>query len=143
MVLRIIATFMASLTFAVLFSAPRKELIYCGFSGAAGWLFFEILSTYYLNGLFPTFIAAMAATAVSRLFSFKRKQPITIYLIAGIIPFVPGAGIYYTMYHILMNDTASAVNYGVETVKTAGIISLGIVIIMSLPYQLFKLERKK
>ena len=32
---------------------------------------------------------------------------------------MPGAGIYYTGYHIFMNDNAAALSTGMETIKIA------------------------
>lgn len=140
MILRIVLTFVASLTFSILFGVPKKELIICGLCGAVGWLVYELLRPGTPSDLIPVFAASVAATAASRFFSFRRKNPITLYLIAGIIPLVPGFGIYYTMYNILMGNPDLAGAYGINTVRTAGVISLGIVIVLALPYQIFKMD---
>ncbi|WP_250229591.1 threonine/serine exporter family protein [Anaeropeptidivorans aminofermentans] len=140
MVLRILLTFVASLTFSLLFGVPKKELICCGLCGAIGWLIYELLSPGASSNVMPIFSASIAATTASRFFSFKRKNPITLYLIAGIIPLVPGVAIYYTMYNILTGNSVLAASYGIDTVRTAGVISLGIVIVLALPYQIFKMD---
>lgn len=140
MILRIVLTFVASLTFSLLFGVPKKELIICGLCGAIGWLFYELLIPGASSNVIPVFAASITATAASRFFSFRRKNPITLYLIAGIIPLVPGVAIYYTMYNILTGNSDLASAYGINTIRTAGVISLGIVIVLALPYQIFKMD---
>ncbi len=60
---------------------------------------------------------------------------------SGIFPIVPGAGIYYTGYHIFMNDNAAALSTGMETIKIAIAIAIGIGIIVSLPRFFFTPRR--
>lgn len=42
-IIQFIVAGFATFSFAVLFSAPKKELLYCGFSGAFGWILYYIL----------------------------------------------------------------------------------------------------
>ncbi len=63
------------------------------------------------------FLRRSASPYLARVFSFARKAPLPVFLIAGIFPVVPGAGIYYTGYHIFMNNNVEAMSKGVETIK--------------------------
>ena len=83
-----------------------------------------------------------SASPIWRVYSFARKAPLPVFLIAGIFPVVPGAGIYYTGYHIFMNNNVEAMSKGVETIKIAIAIALGIGIVVSLPRFFFTLRRK-
>ena len=76
------------------------------------------------------------------MFSFARKAPVTVFLICGIFPLVPGAGIYYTGYHFFMGQDALALDKGLETIKIAIAIALGTGIVLSLPSFLFTARRK-
>ena len=138
MLYHVILAFLATLSFAFLFNSPKKELFLCGFTGAFGWLFFEIVHSTTQDATIAVFIHTIAVTALSRLLSFKRKNPITVYLISGILPIVPGSGIYYTVYNMIIGEGTLAYSYGLETLKTAGIISLGIMSILSLPIKMFR-----
>ena len=62
-----------------------------------------------------------------------RKTPVTVFLICGIFPLVPGAGIYYTAYYFIMGDNAMALSKGIETIKIAVAIALAIVFVFSMP----------
>ena len=76
----------------------------------------------------------------SRMMTVKMKCPITIFLISGIIPLVPGAGIYYTAYYLVTNQYMKAAEKGIESVKIAFAIVLGIIFIVSIPRELFRLK---
>ena len=126
MFIQFIVSMIATLSFAVLFCAPKPELIFCGLTGAIGWIVYLICLQFDTG----TVIANMVATAI-------RKNPVTIYLIAGIFPLVPGAGIYYTSYYFIMNQMKDFSRYGMETIKVAGAIVLGIIFGFSLPQTWF------
>ena len=138
--IRILSAFVASLTFGVIFNIPKSELTHCGFIGAIGWATFEILSPFFSTDVAPIFAGTLMVTILSRIFSRRRKTITTIYLTAGIIPFVPGAGIYTTMYHIIYDQPTQAVNAGVQTLNIAGVIAMGIIVILSLPNEIFSVK---
>ncbi|MDL2248884.1 threonine/serine exporter family protein [Tyzzerella sp. OttesenSCG-928-J15] len=143
MLLKLIAAFASTLTFAILFNSPKKELLLCGLTGAFAWLFYELVFEMTGSNTIPTLAGALAATLLSRFFAFRRKNPITVYLISGIIPLVPGSGIYYTVYNLIINESALAYTYGMDTIKMAGVISLGIMCVLSLPVKMFSWVAKK
>ena len=80
----------------------------------------------------------MAVVFLSRVLSVEKKCPITVFLVAGILPLVPGAGIYYTVYYLVTNQLAEAARRGMDSVKVAFAIVLGIVFILTLPGELFQ-----
>lgn len=59
------------------------------------------------------------------------------FLIAGIFPLVPGAGVYWTAYYIVTDQLRLAAETGYTAVKVAVAIVLGIVFIFELPQGLF------
>ena len=60
------------------------------------------------------------------------------FLIAGIIPLVPGAGVYYTAYYLMTGDLALAIEKGMGAVAVAFAIVLGIVFVLAIPRQFFQ-----
>ncbi len=136
-VIEFIVSMIATVAFAIVFSAPRKELFYCGISGALGWIFYSVISTLLGAPTLGNVVGSFVLTVFSRTLAAKRKNPVTIYLIAGIFPLVPGAGIYYTSYYLIMNDMAHFSQYGLETIKTAGAIVMGIILGMAFPQSWF------
>ena len=57
----------------------------------------------------------------------------TIFLLPGIFPLVPGAGIYYTAYYFLQGKQELFASKGVETFKVALALALGIALVCSVP----------
>lgn len=137
MIIQFIVSLFATLSFAVLFGAPKSELFFCGLTGAIGWLVYLLLLNFGSGITVPNLIATFALTVFSRMIAALRKNPVTVYLISGIFPLVPGAGIYYTSYYFIMNDTAQCSSYGTETIKIAGAIVLGIIFGFGLPQNWF------
>jgi len=140
----IILAFIGTIGFSILFNVPKKELLMCGIAGAAGWFVFRttlnIVPDAAVAGIF---LATITIACISRLLSFARKMPVTVYMIPGIIPLVPGAGIYYTMFHAIMGENTEALLRGMETLRNAGVIAVGILIILSMPPKIFSFIRKK
>ncbi len=140
--LQTVVAFAATVAFAVIFHTPRQELSYTGLTGAAGWLAY-IVAVYAGGGVVAaSFIATLVLTWLSRVFSFARKEPVTVFLICGIFPLVPGAGIYYTGYNFFMGQDSLALDKGLETIKIAVAIALGIGLVLSLPPGLFTFRRR-
>ena len=139
--------FVCHTLFAELFGAPKKELFFCGLTGAIGWVVYVIGLNSNMGTVLANLTATFALTVFSRILSAIRRNPVTVYLIAGIFPLVPGAGIYYTSYYFIMNDMTQFSNYGMETIKVAGAIVLGIVFGFGLPQSWFnalqRIERKR
>lgn len=133
--------FVSTIAFAIIFHTPRREYLFCGITGGLGWLVYLICMHLNSGVVAASFFATVALTWASRSFAFWRKTPVTVFLITGIFPLVPGAGIYYTGYHFFMSDNSQALVKGLETIKIAIAIALGIGIVLSLPAFLFTFHR--
>lgn len=143
MIIQFIVSLFATLSFAVLFSAPKSELIFCGLTGGIGWIVYLICLNFNDSITIANLIATLALTVISRIIASLRKNPVTVYLITGIFPLVPGAGIYYTSYYFIMNEMPDCTRYGMQTVKVAGAIVLGIIFGFALPQVWFNALGKK
>ena len=62
----------------------------------------------------------------------------TIFLVSGILPLVPGAGIYWTAYYLVTDQLAEAADRGFLAVKVAVAIVLGIVFVFEIPQWVFR-----
>ncbi len=135
--------FAATVAFAVIFHTPPREYVLTGITGGVGWLVYIVSMHFGCGVVAASFLSTVALAWLARIFSFAHKAPVTVYLICGIFPLVPGAGIYYTGYYFFMSDNAMALSKGLETIKIAIAIALGIGIVLSLPKFLFRLPRRK
>lgn len=147
MFLQFLVCVFASISFAVLFAAPKSELIYCGLSGACAWIVYLALIEVGCSAPVSDMAACFSLTVIARLLAAVRKNPATVYLISGIFPLVPGAGIYYTSYSLIMNNMADFTANGISTLKTACALVLGIIFGSAIPQSWFntlgKLRKKR
>ena len=84
-------SFVATVSFAILFQVPREQYVYSGLCGAAGWLCYLLVMQNYPSPAVASFAAVVVLTVMSRIFAVRRKTPVTIFWICGIFPLVPGA----------------------------------------------------
>jgi len=136
-------SFLATIAFAVLFQAPKRTLIISGVIGAIGWVVFVYLRQHLeYNSFHANFLATVALSLISELSARMFKQPATVFLIPGIIPLVPGLGMYQGMKQII----EKSYDNGVTTLLTAGTdsaaIALGIMVIASF-FRVIKMSANK
>lgn len=138
MIIQTIVAFFATVSFAIIFNVPPKEYIPCGITGAAGWLCYLVVYAVHPSAVMASFIATMVLTWMSMFLAVRRSKPVSVFLICGIFPLVPGAGIYYTAYYLIMGDNSLTLQKGVETMKIAAAIALGIMLSTLIPYGFFR-----
>lgn len=136
MILQLVAAMVGTIGFALLFGVPRKYYLLGGAIGAAGWGVYCAA----VNACGPTIATLLATILViflSRVASVWKRCPVTIFLISGIIPLVPGGGIYWTSYYLVMNQLGLALETGYQAIKCAVAIVIGIVFVFELPQGIF------
>lgn len=137
-----IFSLLSTIGFAVLFSIPKDSIFKSGIVGALGWVIFYITSISFESNIAGTFFAAMTVGVLGELLARYYKKPATVYTIPGIVPLVPGAGMYYTMLALVENDFFLAANKGTETFFVAAAISIGIIISTSLSRSIKRVKHK-
>ena len=121
------AAFIGTMGFAVLFGTPRRYYLTCGLTGMVGWAVYIMLNSQFsLAG--AAFFGALAVSLTSTLLAVWRKCPTTVFLICGIIPLVPGGGIFWTTYHLVANHLRLAATTGFTAIKVTIAIAGGIII---------------
>ena len=129
-----VAAFLGTVAFSVLFSVPKEHYPLCGTIGGLGWLICWICTNpFHMSAVTGSFIATVFIVTASRIGSTVRKCPVTLFLIAGIFPLVPGIGIYRTVYYTLMQESAQSLYYGRQTIGIALARVLGIVFVFEIP----------
>ena len=122
-----------TLSFAILFACPRRSLPTCALVGAMGWFVYELCVMLGLDTAAASLLAVIPLTILTRVFAILQKTPVTVFLLSGIFPLVPGAGIYYTAYYFIQGDNALALSNGISTFKVAVALAVGISLVLSIP----------
>ena len=98
LILVTVGCFLAVAGFAVLVETPQKYILQAGFAGAfGGWVYFYSMQRG-LDTVPACFLSALVISLVAHIFARIFKAPVTVFLIAGILPTVPGAGMYRAVY---------------------------------------------
>lgn len=142
MVFQVLAAFFGTVAFGIMFRVPAKHLAAAGLTASIVWLVY--LLTYGLADSVAASIlcAALAAAVIARSFAVIFHCPATIFLVAGIFPLVPGAGIYNTVYAAITADYISALALFLDAFKNAFAIAIAISIGFMIPNSTFaKLKR--
>lgn len=134
----LICAAVGTVAFSVLFFVPKRDYGFCGVCGGAGWAVYSLMTGQGVSATEATFFATLAVIFLSRLFAVMERCPATLFLIPGIFPLVPGAGVYWTSYYIVTNDLSLALATGFSAVKVAFAIVLGILFVFELPQGLFQ-----
>lgn len=131
LILQVVSAFVGVVTLAVLFQVPKKYLVLAGITGAGGWLVDLVMTEVLKNEVFASFVAALFVAVLSQLFARRSKAPVTVYLVTGILPLVPGIGMYRTVYYLLQSNSEQTAYYFSYTLQIAGMIALAIFIVDS------------
>ena len=142
LILHFIYSFFATVGFAVVFNTPKKSLIYGGLCGGTGWTVYTALQPL-ISPAPANLIAAISVAALGELFALINKNPVTAFVIPGIIPLVPGYGIYSTMLNLLQNNLEQGLSLGLNTIFNSGAIAIGVILVSSIAKILKRKNTKK
>ncbi|MGB4311654.1 MAG: threonine/serine exporter family protein [Natronincolaceae bacterium] len=123
--------YISTVGFAIIFNTPKSALIKSGLVGGLGWLIYVLTKSLFNSVIFSTFIASMSIALLGEYFAFIDKNPVTIYIIPGIIPLVPGFGLYNTMLSIVEKQFDKVAEHGSETLMISMAIAGALVIVLS------------
>ncbi|MDR3243001.1 MAG: threonine/serine exporter family protein [Clostridiales Family XIII bacterium] len=123
--------FFSTLGFCLLFHVPKKHIIAASLIGACGFSLYQyILATGY-SVIAASLPAACLVAVLGEIFSRAGKDATTLFIIPGIVPLVPGAGMYNTMVNLLAEDFSGAASTGLQTFIVAGGIAVSLVVVAS------------
>ncbi len=137
MMIQLVGAFIAVVAVAILIETPKRYLWCAGVVATAGWLMYLMGQQFGANDILATFLSAMMITVVSHIFARIFKAPVTVFLIPGIFPTVPGAGMYRIAYHLIAGENKLVAHYLTTTLELAGVIALGIFVVDAI-FRMFK-----
>ncbi len=139
LVVNVLCPFFGTVAYVVLFNVPRRYYLSCGITGIVAWLVY-LWASGFASPAAASFVAVIVAVFLSRMLAVRMKCPITIFLLAALLPLVPGAGIYYTAYYLVTNQLSMAAERGIGAVKVAFGIVVGIAFVVSIPREVFQVH---
>lgn len=126
-----IYAFLATIGFCILFHVPKKKIGWSSLVGAMGWVTYSYSVYDGQSKLLACFFGACIVGLLADILSRVCREAAIVYIIPGIIPLVPGAGMYYTTLYLINGDLSAAASKGTETLLMAGSISVGLLVVGS------------
>ena len=138
LLLQALAAFIGTAAFALLFGIDREHYVPAGVIGAIGWALYLILvRNCSATPVVATLAASTLVCIVSRMAAIPYRIPAQGFLLCGIFPLVPGAGVFWFTYYFTDSQFDLSMQSGVLAGKVAIAIVLGIILAMELPQRLF------
>lgn len=125
---QIIACTIGGLGYALMYNVKKDKII----SATIGVFFtittYIIANEFFNNVFLATTLGSAVITFYSEILARKLKSPATVFLLPGIIPLVPGGGLFYTMTGLLTRNIEQFKSYGTSTFETAAGIAIGVIL---------------
>lgn len=121
-------TFIATISYGIIFQVPVRTLIGCGLIGIMAWGIRGEVEFYGLTRSSAILIAAWSVAIMAQIFSRIQKVPATPFIICGIIPLVPGFRAYTAMNHFMSQEIIPGMEAVFETFLSAGAIGAGLIV---------------
>ena len=138
MMIKVMSALLATIFIAILFQVPKRNVVLTALGGGLGCLINELFLLAGLSDFFSIFLASLTLAMYSEIMARVRKTTVPTFLISGLFPLVPGAGMYYTMLAIVHHELDNALSTGINTLSTAALMALGILFVSTLSRLIFR-----
>ena len=122
---------LACVAFCFILNQRGLLLVVSSLGGGVGWAVC-LLCAFTGSDIVQYFAGAVAVALYAEAMARLLKAPATGFLVVGILPFVPGGGIYYTMEYCLSGNTQLFLSTGIHTFGVAGAVAVGLLLASSL-----------
>jgi len=130
--LQFIYSFFATFGFCLIFHVPFRHIVPASLIGAFGWAAYQYLLWLDVSAVLACFMGACVVGVLSEIFCRLFKEASLIFIIPGILPLVPGAGMYNTMLSLMTEDMLVTSKIATETLLMAGGIAMAILLVSSI-----------
>ncbi len=143
MIIQSLIAILATYWFGIIFNVRGKKLLYASLGGGLSWLIFVFALDFNIANPIAYFIASIFLTIYAEILARILQTPVTTLLVPGLIPLVPGGGIFYTMLYTVQNNTTKAILQGLDTLFAAGSLAFGVVFVSSITKIIKDIKRGK
>lgn len=143
MIEQVIVALVASLGFAIIFNIRGRKLIFATIGGGLSWFCYLYLTNSGISVILSLFISSIIFSIYSEICARYLKTPVTTIVVCALIPLVPGAGMYNTMYETILGNIKGAVELGLNTLASAGALALGVIFVSTITRQVTNIKKMK
>lgn len=129
----------ATVFFALYLEQPKNTLFLSALISGFGYVVFILMGK---EGMGAFFFSGLAVGVLCEITARLKKMTTTLYLVSGIIPLVPGLGLYRSMYFIAEKNYDMAGRTAVDALGGIGAIALAITL-SAVIFSNIRFNRKK
>jgi len=122
----LVGAFFGTLGFAWLVHAPRRAWVPSGMVAALVYLLYRVLTFLSVSDPMSIFCGALLGALAGHLCARKLKMISTVFLMASVVPVVPGLGLYRMMACFGQGQTSLGADYGIQAMITIAMTALGL-----------------
>jgi uncharacterized membrane protein YjjB (DUF3815 family) len=115
--------------FSVVTSAPRNTIFASSLASAFAYIIYRLINENAQKEIFAYFIAAIVISVLSEICARVFKKPSTVFIFPGILPLVPGVGLYNSMLFLVERNYEMFTAKAVNTLFIAGSIAIAVAIV--------------
>ena len=124
-------SFGASACCSLYLNTTLRLIPWGGFLGLVGWLIYKLFVFYVGSKVGGYLLGAFAVALLSEFLAVFLRNPATVFLLPGLLPLVPGGGIFSMMRAAVLEDFTVAAKTGYDTLAAAAAIALGVAVASS------------
>lgn len=117
---------LSAVAFGYLFQVSGANLATAGVIGTVSWGIAQLLARLPNTFLLVDVIGALVVGALSESAALWRREPVPIFVVPAIIPFVPGYLVYKSMVDFLKNHFNTGLKVGLTALLAAGALGIGL-----------------
>lgn len=126
--IQILAGFVGTVGFAVLFNMRGKRLVFAALGGLLSWGLFILFHHFVYSEAVCYFVVAWLMSAYAEIMARVLKSPTTAFITTALIPLIPGGSLYYTMSNAFLGDMNVFVQKALSTLQLAAALALGVIV---------------
>lgn len=142
MIIETLCSFIASIGFGIIFNIKGKNLFFAGIGGALAWFVYSLGLVNNFSTISSLLLSSICFSIYSEIFARVLKTPVTTLVICCLIPLVPGAGMYYTMYSAITGNVQESLELGLNTIASAGTLALGVIFVSTITRQIIHIKKR-
>lgn len=132
----------SSFFFGILFNMHGKRLWVGTLGGFLSWTAYILFEELTGSEVMSYFLVAIFVTVYSEVMARVVKSPTTAFIIASLIPLIPGSSLYYTMRYALGSNFDLFKSKALSTLELAAALAIGVIIASAVAKIYFNLLRR-
>ncbi len=128
-VVQLISCTIGGTGFAWMFKIKGRQVLYSSVGSFFTWIIYLVVYEMNPSNFVATLVASIFVAAYAFVMSRINKAPSTIFLVASVVPLMPGAALYYLMYGFVSQDMALVFSKAQTLLGTCLAIAFGFIIV--------------